>query len=167
MSYDLVDKIIMKSNLKSGGAYTSIGTYDANEFLRLISSLSEETKQPANEILIAYGVHLFKIFSLKYPQFFTRKTSVFEFLANVEPCIHMEVKKFYIDADLPHFQSTALSPDKFVMLYTSSRPLADLAEGLIKGCIDYHQENIEVRREDIPVNKGAKAKFTLTKRTST
>jgi hypothetical protein len=36
------------------------------------------------------------------------------------------------------------------MLYSSPRGFADLAEGLIHGCIKYFGETIEVTRSDLP-----------------
>jgi len=164
MSYSIIDKIIGKCNLESGGAYTSIGTYSSQEMLSLVAALSEETNQPVHQILLNYGEYLFGIFCKKYPQFIQEKSNVFQFLSSVETYIHTEVKKFYKDAQLPHFACTQVSPDQFIMVYTSSRPLTDLAEGLISGCIKYHQEDITISREDIAVKHGAKAKFTLTRK---
>ena len=35
------------------------------------------------------------------------------------------------------------------MLYRSQHPFADLAEGLIRGCVEHFGEPIKVRREDL------------------
>lgn len=166
MSYEMVDTIITKSNLKSRGIYTSIGTYDAQELLDLISALSDETHVSSKHIQINYGKFLFKTFAKKYSHFFQHKPTVFQFLNTVETHIHADVKKYYPDATLPHFKCTEIPPDKFIMVYTSVRPMADLAEGLIIGCISYHEENITIHREDIPLKNKTCAKFTLTKRKS-
>ncbi len=163
MSYDMVDKIILKADLPSKGAYTRIGTYNSYELFELVSALHEETNIPIKDILYRYGIYLFSIFILKYPQFFQAQTTVFEFLDGIESHVHIDVKKFYPDADLPYFETTYVSPNQFIMVYTSSRPLADLAEGLIQGCINYHNEKINIKREDIEVSRGTKAKFILTK----
>ncbi|OGT35338.1 MAG: guanylate cyclase [Gammaproteobacteria bacterium RIFCSPHIGHO2_12_FULL_37_14] len=160
-SYEIVDKIIIKSNLQNDGAYTSLGTYDSQQILQLVKAFSEETHIPSSEILIEYGKFLFKKFSAYYPYLFKKKSSTFQFLSSIENYIHIEVHKLYKDAELPHFECSQITPTKFVMLYSSTRPFADLAEGLIKGCINYHNEKIEVIREDIPATKGYKSKFTL------
>lgn len=162
-SYEMVDKIILKCNLPSGGAYTTIGTYDTNELFHLVKAFSEETNIPVSTLFQQYGEYMFNKFVTDYPLFFNKASNTFEFLTNVETHIHQEVRKIYPDASLPHFQCEALSPNIFVMVYTSSRHLADLAEGLIKGCIKHHKENIVVQREDIAVDSGSKAIFTLTK----
>lgn len=163
MSYDMVDKILINTPLASGGTYTSIGTYDHQELLLLLETLSKESKLPKNILLIQYGEFLFEDFLKFYPQFFQTKTSTFHFLSSIENYIHIEVKRFYPESELPHFKCETLSPTKFVITYTSKRPLADLAEGLIKGCIRYHHENIQLNRQDFSIKEGAKAQFTLIK----
>lgn len=164
MSYDMVDKIIIKSNLPSDGVYTSIGTYNPQEIFTLVSTLSGETGIAQKTLLIDFGEYLFGIFVTKYPRFFKHKTTVFQFLSQVDSCIHVEVKKFYTDADLPSFKCNTVDPNKLIMIYQSSRPLADLAEGLIKGCIRYHHEKIAIIRKDINVKQGAKCQFLLIRR---
>ena len=78
--------------------------------------------------------------------------------------MHVEVKKFYQDVDLPHFQTESPIPSQLILIYRSSRPLADFAEGLIRGCIKFHGETIDIYRQDYPLNKGSKSKFILTKK---
>lgn len=163
MSYDMVDKILVNTKLPSGGFYTSIGTYDHKELLLLLDNLSKETKLPASTLLSHYGEFLFEHFIKQYPQFFHTKTTTFHFLNSIENYIHIEVKRFYPESELPHFQCETISPSKFILTYTSTRPLADLAEGLIRGCVRYHKENIQLSREDLPTKVGAKARFTLVK----
>lgn len=162
-SYTMVDEIIEESQLSSRGAYTSLGTYSQRELIQLINRLSNKIAKPASIILQEYGEYLFAIFVKKYPQFFKKKKSVFQFLEGLESHIHMEVKKLYEKTELPHFKCTYITPSQFEMIYTSSRPLADLAEGLIRGCIGYHGETISIVRENIPTPKGTKAKFILMK----
>jgi hypothetical protein len=163
MSYDMVDKILLSCELESGGAYTSIGTYDHHELFCLIDALGKEVNKPSCQILEEFGEYLFTVFVNKYPQFFRKKVSTFHFLSRVETHIHVEVKKFYQDVDLPHFRTKSPNPSQLILTYVSSRPLADFAEGLLKGCIRYHAEDIAVIRKDLPVKQGSKSQFILTK----
>jgi hypothetical protein len=50
------------------------------------------------------------------------------------------------------------------MAYRSTRPFADLADGLIRGCIDHFGKPIDVAREDVPGAGGTAARFVLTAR---
>lgn len=88
---------------------------------------------------------------------------MFQFLEALETHIHFEVKKLYDHTELPHFECQYHSQNQMEMIYTSSRPLADFAEGLIRGCIKYHKENMTVVRENLPAKTGFKVKFVLTK----
>lgn len=88
---------------------------------------------------------------------------MFQFLEELETHIHFEVKKLYDHTELPHFECQYLSPNQLEMIYTSSRSLADFAEGLIRGCINYHRENISIVRENLSAKTGFKVRFILTK----
>ncbi|MEN8885419.1 MAG: heme NO-binding domain-containing protein, partial [Winogradskyella sp.] len=63
----MVDKIINQSQLNSGGAYTSVGTYEFNEMLQLISNLSENTDISVDDLLLVYSEHLFKALVKAHP----------------------------------------------------------------------------------------------------
>jgi hypothetical protein len=163
-SLEILDNIIEKSHLPSKGIYTAVGTYDPAEMFSLVQSLSKEVNIPQQELLKLYGKHLFGVFTKHYPGFFKERSSTFKFLKNVETYIHIEVKKLYPDAELPHFEFESPKEDHLTMIYTSKRHLGDLAEGLIIGCIDYHQEHIDIKRTDLGAENGAKIKFDLFKR---
>ncbi|WP_133131333.1 heme NO-binding domain-containing protein [Legionella yabuuchiae] len=163
-SYELVDRIIRKARLASQGAYTSIGTYDPSEFMQLIHALSLETTTPESQLIKEYGEYLFGRFIEKYPGFFKKNTTTFDFLCQVESHIHHEVKKYYPDSELPTICCNAETANCLILTYESTRPLADLAEGLIKGCIRFHKQTIDLKREDLSAH-GTKARFILTERT--
>ena len=163
-SPEMADDIIEASNLSTGGAYTSVGTYDHQELLQLVSNLSERTQTPVSELVRIYGRHLFGRLSAAYPQFIAETESAFTFLQHVDDHIHVEVYKLYPEAELPTFEYEFPRPGQMVMTYSSIRPLADLAEGLIQSCIEYFKEDITVEREDLPSAEGVVARFTLTER---
>jgi hypothetical protein len=126
-----------------------VATYDHDEILRLVGQLHRATGLPAPDLVRAFGRHLFRRFHVLYPAFFRGTDSAFDFLERVETIIHTEVRKLYPDAELPTFECTRPAPGRLAMLYRSRRPFADLAEGLIRGCIEHFGEAIEVRREDL------------------
>jgi len=67
--YEMVDQIIQENNLKSGGVYTAIGTYDHAEIVALLTSLSSATEVEAAALLKAFGRYLFDTFLKNYPAF--------------------------------------------------------------------------------------------------
>ncbi len=146
--FELADRIIETSELASGGAYTSVGTYDHHELIALLTKLSEETKTPAPDLLKAFGHYLFGRFVQGYPQVFEGLDDAIQVLSQLDEIIHPEVRKLYPDAELPTFENHLLEPRGLEMVYRSPRPFGDLAEGLVHGCIEHFGNSLHVTRED-------------------
>ncbi len=160
---ETLETIVEESELPSGGAYTSIGSYDAREMVALLATLGRITEMPGSELLINFGQHLFHRFVLAYPMFFERAPDAFDFLAKIETIIHPEVRKLYPDAELPRFECEAVGPGRMVLIYSSSRGLADLADGLIRGCAEHFGERITIHRDELGSKPGTRVKFELTR----
>ena len=156
----MVDSIIQQSNLESGGAYTSIGTYEFSELLSLISNLSKNTELPVDDLLLVYSEHLFKVLASLHPNLIEHYKDPMDFLASIEDHIHVEVQKIYPDAQLPKFETLERTETKMVMIYSSERALYMLGKGLmqetlklfdVKGSVDVLKLN----------EQGTKVKFTI------
>ena len=156
------ERIIDEVKPPSGGAYTTVGTYDAQEMVDMVIKLSEITSISVSDLLQTFGRHLLIRFSEVFPVFFEGVTSAFDFLPMVESYVHLEVKKLYSDAELPSFVCVSPDPDRLEMTYRSVRNLPDLAEGLILGTADYFNERVKIKRESIPEDPLAEL-FIITK----
>jgi Heme NO binding. len=163
-SIDTVDQIIEEANLQSGGAYTTIGTYDHGEIIELVGRLSQHTGIPGGELIKAFGEYLFGVLVGGHPQFLKGVEDAFQFLLQVDRYIHVEVRKLYPDAQLPKFTYEQPNPSTLIMNYSSERPFADLAEGMIVGCIRHFGHDITVTREDQGEAPGLASRFTMTKK---
>jgi len=159
----MVERILDGATLSSGGAYTAVGTYDYREILELVGRLSRETDLAPSDLVRAFGEHLFGRFVVGYPQFFTDVDDAFTFLQRIDGYIHIEVRKLYPDAELPRFECDLSQPGRMVLTYRSSRPFADLAEGLILGCVNHFGEALDITREDMAPD-GTAARFLLAAR---
>jgi hypothetical protein len=71
------------------------------------------------------------------------------------------VKKLYPDVEFPRFEVHSRAPGRLEMVYRSRRPLADLADGLIRGCVAWFGDPIDVDRQDLDAADGRAARFTL------
>jgi hypothetical protein len=160
-SLDLVDELIEENNLASGGAYTSVGLYQAGEMLVLVSALSEKTGTPVDELVRAFGHHLMSRFVALYPGFFESDSGTFGFLQSIEDHIHVEVKKLYSNARLPRIDTRLSNGSTLILDYFSHRPMADLAMGLIEGAIEHFGERIVISRESFEAGQGYHERFTL------
>ncbi len=161
-SPEIATRMLDACDLPSGGAYTAVGTYDHHEMVQLVTQLSQETGIAVSDLLLSFGKHLFGRFIANYPHFFAGPQSAFAFLESIERYIHVEVLKLYPNAELPSFTCTS-QPGQLTMVYRSPRALADLAEGLIRGCIEHFGEQVEIQREDLSGGQGTCVRFLLTK----
>ncbi len=159
----VADSVIERSELPSGGAYTTLGIYDHKEMLQLVTHLAAETGSSKQELMRAFGEHLFTRFLDTYPQLFAGIDSALDFLRRVEDYIHVEVRKLYPDAELPSFQCWMVNSAQLSMTYRSKRPFAALAEGLIRGCIDHFDEHVDLEITDLSDGDGTAARFMLTR----
>jgi hypothetical protein len=159
--FDMVDRIIEKSEVPNGGSYTSVGTYDHGELVSLLIAYSELKDQSVDVLLRAFGTYLFRRFVVLYPAFFDDMSSAFDFLSHIESYIHVEVRKLYPDAELPTFSHRLIDENRLELIYTSSKHLPDFAEGLMQGCIEHFGESIELNREAIEVGGVLSERFEL------
>lgn len=160
-SLQMVDDIIGASTLASGGAYTSVGTYPDDEMMQLVNQLSIRSEIPIPGLLRHFGRHLFHRFTIIHPNYVTSHNSAFELLKVLDNEVHVEVRKLYEGAELPAFEYETLHDNRMLFIYKSSRPMADLAHGLIEGCIEHFAQAMTIERTDLPVAAGAHTRFIL------
>lgn len=151
---DVSEEILDAAAPESGGAYTAVGTYDFSELAGLVAALSRTTGTPIGELLRTYGRHLFGRLATGYPTLLEGIRSPFELLESVDGVIHVEVRKLYPDAELPHFESTRSEGGALILTYRSRRPLGDLAFGLIEGCLAHFGVSADLRSAPIEGEDG-------------
>ncbi len=129
---EMVDTIIENGHLASEGIYTSVGTYDFNEMVSLITQLSKETQIAAGDLIYTFGLYLFDSLGKAHPEVIQSYHSPLGLLYSIEDHIHVHVKKLYPDAELPTFKILQKTDTSISMIYCSSRGLYRLAQGLIE-----------------------------------
>jgi Haem-NO-binding len=159
----MMDEIFDETPLVSGGSYTSVGTYNAEELVQLVVTLSKKVNVPVNKLVHQFGLHLASVFSKKFPGFFDECIDSFSFLQRVDQHIHIEVKKLYPDADLPRFYYDKITPNSMQMIYQSKHNFGDLALGLIEGCSKHYNETLLIETQEEPQESGCKIIFTICK----
>lgn len=161
--YELVDRLLLESHLPSGGSYTSVGTYDHAEMIALVHKLSEHLNVPVSQLLRTYGQYMFRSFTRNYGLFINQSGSAFDLLSSIQHYIHVEVRKLYPEAELPHFTIDQPTPDRLIMHYESERRLADFAHGLIEGCLAHYGEEAEITASRLTAD-GSNVLFEITKK---
>lgn len=158
---DAVDDIIGACQLASGGAYTSVGTYDHAEVFALCQALSKSTGEPVADLIRDFGAQLSSTFAKGHPDFFARCNHFFDFLESIEAYIHKAVRKLYPDAELPTFTVHQRCPTRLVLDYASPRRMGTLAEGLIVGSADRFGVQALVRAESLDGGDGQRVRFVI------
>ena len=147
--YTVANALLESCDLPSGGAYTSVGTYDHLEILTLVGQLQKLTGTPAPDLLETYGKYLFPKLADQMTAMSLKFDGALDLLCSLETIIHKEVLKLYPDAELPSFDIEKINIKEILMEYRSCRPFAHLAKGLIDGCGDYYQQTLTVSMKHI------------------
>lgn len=158
---ETTDTIIENSNLPSEGIYTSVGTYDFNEMVSLITSLSEVVDIPANDLIYTFGLYLFNSLGKAHPEVIQNYNSPLGLLYSIEDHIHVHVQKLYPEAELPTFKILEKTETSISMVYSSSRGLYRLAEGLMKKCFEHFNGSATIEYELLKED-GTEVKFDVT-----
>ena len=155
-----VDNIINKSELPSGGAYTAVGTYDFNEMVALLTNLSEETKIPIPNLLHTFGHYLFDSLVKTHPEVVSSYNSPISLVGSIEDHIHVHVRKLYPDAELPIFKILEQDEHHIRLIYSSSRGLYTLAQGLMEKTFEHFGKKVEIGHKLLQED-GKEVEFTL------
>ena len=155
------DRVINAAGGAHDGAYTAVGNYDHREMVAMAQELSAATQLPLRDLLIAFGEHVFGVFTQHYGHFFADATGAIPFLSPIESYINVEVRKLYPDAELPTFRYPPCEPGQLVMEYHSPRPMAAFAEGLVRATVRYFGDPLSLTVEDISGGRGTSARFSL------
>ncbi len=160
---EVVDSIIENCELPSGGAYTSVGTYNFNEMISLLSQLSNVTGASQQDLLYSFGHYLFGGLVQAHPDVVTNYKSPIGLLNCIEDHIHVHVRKLYPDAELPEFKIISKTENTMEMIYSSSRGLYALAHGLIVKTFEHFHKAVNVDYKLLNEN-GTEVRFNITQK---
>lgn len=130
------------------GAYTSLGNYPDEDFVRLVAVLSRQSGKSDREALKWFGQLAMPFLAQRYPEFFTAHKGMRSFLLSLNDVIHAEVRKLYPGAEVPTFEfetpTGAAAHDTLIIHYRSKRKLCPLAEGFIVGASSQFGEQVVI-----------------------
>lgn len=125
------------------GAYTSLGNYEDDEVVRIVSAASKALELSAEEVLRFLGAAGFARLAGRYPRFLEGHTTSRTVFGNLNGVIHPQVLVLYPGATVPDFGFR--STDRRIELtYRSARGLCHLAEGLAEGAAQYFGETVAI-----------------------
>jgi len=159
----MINDIIDDTHDPVNGSYVSVGNYDHHQLVDLVVALHKRTGIPVNELLKAYGKALFERLVNRYGHFKLKFTSAFDLFMNLEDMIHTEVRKLLLDSNPPRFTCEQIDENKLKMHYYSHRCMGPVAEGLMHGCAEFFNEEIDVEVLGTS-EKGDSVEYLLTKK---
>lgn len=146
---ETVDEVLDKAGLEND-AFTAVGNYPCSELMKIVSAFSDHSGLGPDILQRKFGHWMLEHFKSKFPHFFEDKTTSFSVLEAIEGEIHVEVRKLYPDAQLPHFETHRHAEDHLEMVYSSPRPLGHFCHGLIEACLDAYSETASVEASALP-----------------
>jgi Haem-NO-binding len=152
------DQVIREADIPSDGAYTSVGNYPSEEALTLVGKASEISGIAADELCRMFGAYLFERFMILYPHIMSAYKDAGALLQYVDGHIHNEVKILYPDAKTPKVIAETKG-DTTTVTYSSHRPMAALAHGLVEQCMKHFDDKRSLTWE--VSNDGRNASFYL------
>jgi hypothetical protein len=132
----------------SDGAYTAVGTYEHDDFVRLIGATATKMDKTVDHVVRWFGRKAVPLLFDLYPAFFEPHTSTDAFLRTLNDVIHPEVRKLFPGAYAPEFEFAERTNGSIALGYISYRDMCSFAEGLIEGAADHYGQSVEVSQEE-------------------
>jgi hypothetical protein len=151
------DQLLEDADLN--GAYTSLGSYDDDEIVRLVGVAATALNLPAQDVLRWFGRHAMPLLANRYPAFFTGHADTRSFLLTLNNIIHPEVRKLYPGATTPVFDFDTASYHELVIGYNSERKMCALADGFMQGAAEYYHEKAAITQSQCMHDGAAKCVF--------
>ncbi|WP_297478876.1 heme NO-binding domain-containing protein [uncultured Photobacterium sp.] len=140
----------MFDHANDAGIYTTVGSYDHRQLIKLITSLSHITNIPAQQLQQTYGRLVFPTLLKNLPIPNIENDDTFSFIEKVERHIHIEVKKLYPDATPPKFIFSNKTQSTMTMDYHSARCMGYVCMGILEGCANYFNQSLTIAMQ--PMN---------------
>lgn len=157
------DELLEEANPPSGGAYTTVSTYDDQELFDIVTLITEKKQISMPDAQKAFGQWLFKELLNSAPEHALTSTDTFAWLRAVQDVIHVEVLKLNPDSILPEFTFLEQTENTLRLQYDSPRPLSYLCEGLIHGLAQHNGETITTSQTECPHENGQRCIIEVTK----
>ncbi|MDC5840497.1 heme NO-binding domain-containing protein [Vibrio europaeus] len=144
------------------GVYTSVGSYDHRNLVKLIMQLSVRTGISPEDLQRVFGQSVFNNLYNTLPDNNSLQEckSTFQFIKLVEDYIHIEVKKLYPEANPPSFIFISEAESEMVFDYHSARCMSHVCLGLIEGCGEFFDEKIATTMENL-AEDGSQVRFKV------
>jgi len=157
----MVDAVLDRLRLSTGGAYTSVGHYPVHELMTLIDAFAAAAGMPSEALQRAFGAWIVARFTLLYPAVFQPGACPLDTLERIEAEVHIEIEKLWPASALPSVLTERIEDHRMRLTYTSPRPLVEFWRGIIDAVIAAAGDTAEVTLDDRSVPGRSDAVFTI------
>ena len=141
---DVWINILKKSQVHASSIFAATDDFDNELFSKLITVTSDVLQLDQQIVFDKFGEHWSKKYAPKlYSVYFRRANSLRDFLLSMDH-VHDTVTRRIENAQPPRFTYDDSTPDILIMSYNSSKGLAKLMPGLVKGAAQYYNEKVDV-----------------------
>ena len=130
---DTYEEVLGQCPLKTKEPFIGPGTYPDTDLILLAEKTADKLGVSLADALRDFGRFCFPHMIRKIKNLEVEQMSAKEFLLIVNDLVHLEVKKFYQNADVPHFIYHDNKNDELLIEYHSKRQLCAFMEGLLDG----------------------------------
>ena len=124
--------------------YLPISEYPDQEVVSLVSSASEMTGSPAQNILESFGEYIAAGLLKMYRPLVRDEWRTLDLLEHTETAIHTAIRLKDDKAHPPQLSCKRLSYDQVAVTYNSERRLCSVAKGIAKGVAKHYSESISI-----------------------
>lgn len=137
---------------------------DASAFpqvLRLARALSERTGVEVREIILNFGQTVFPKLAGMHPYLLVSPEGPLKMLEAVIAASLEELGGLDRESSVPRIVFEGPGNAACTLEWHSGRPVADFAEGLLRGWLSYCRGHAEIRRTDLPGPAGNNVRFSI------
>ncbi|MCF2855841.1 heme NO-binding domain-containing protein [Pseudoalteromonas sp. SMS1] len=135
---------LLEAHCPEDRVYVSARSYPDEELVGLATSVAEVLNLSMPDTLKAFGTYLFGFLAKRHTSIVEEFSSFEQLIVSIDDVIHSEVKKLYDEPNLPTIEAATYDEHTIHLTYRSPRMLCFCAEGLIYGCAEHFNKNINI-----------------------
>ncbi|KZN53815.1 heme NO-binding domain-containing protein [Pseudoalteromonas luteoviolacea] len=151
---------LLEQHCPEDRVYVSAKSYPDEELVGLATSVSQALNLSMPETLKAFGTYLFGFLAKRHRSIVQEFHSFEQLIVSIDEVIHNEVRKLYEEPNLPTIEATIQDDRTIHLIYRSPRKLCFCAEGLIYGCAEHFDKQIQIEHPEC-MHKGDLACFLI------
>lgn len=151
--YEQLDEILIQDNYPNKGGFSSAGNYKSKYLISLVTNTTHLYSNSKDKVLEAFGIYAFKFLLDRFKRSYKdnntplHTNNTYDFLEKLNIIHFDELRKIYPDAMFPKFDINRVAKNHIIIEYASPRNLPYLVFGLIKGSLNYFDEDSTLTME--------------------